>query len=93
MNSSEDTPRSHELESWIDNKWRPTMGWVYMVTCVFDFILFPVLWALVLVYTKQPLVPWAPITLQSGGLYHIAMGAIVGITSFGRTKEKLAQTN
>jgi hypothetical protein len=33
---------------------------------------------------------WESITLQGGGLYHLSMGAIVGVSAFGRTKEKLA---
>ena len=35
---------------WISAKWRPMMGWMYMVVCVFDFIIFPILWTLVQVY-------------------------------------------
>ena len=33
---------------------------------------------------------WQPLTLQGGGLVHVAFGAIIGVTAFGRTKEKLA---
>jgi hypothetical protein len=33
---------------------------------------------------------WQPLTLMGGGLLHVSFGAIMGITSFGRTKEKLA---
>jgi hypothetical protein len=32
---------------------------------------------------------WQPITLQGAGLYHIAMGAVLGIAAYGRTQEKL----
>lgn len=32
---------------------------------------------------------WDPITLGGGGLFHVAMGAVLGITAYGRTKEKL----
>jgi hypothetical protein len=28
-------------------------------------------------------------TLQGAGLYHIAMGAVLGIAAYGRTKEKV----
>jgi hypothetical protein len=27
--------------------------------------------------------------LQGAGLYHIAMGAVLGVAAYGRTKEKL----
>jgi hypothetical protein len=30
-----------------------------------------------------------PITLQGGGLFHVAMGAVLGVTAYGRTQEKL----
>ena len=31
-------------EDWMVKKWRPAMGWTYMLTCLFDFILGPVLY-------------------------------------------------
>jgi hypothetical protein len=30
--------------------------------------------------------------LQGAGLFHVAMGAVLGIAAFGRTQEKLAGT-
>ena len=30
-------------EDWINKKWRPMMGWQYMIVCIFDFIIFPTL--------------------------------------------------
>jgi hypothetical protein len=36
---------------------------------------------------------WNPITLQGAGLFHMAMGAILGIAAFGRTQEKIAGAN
>ena len=35
---------------------------------------------------------WQPLTLQGAGLFHVAMGAVLGIAAFGRTQEKLAGT-
>jgi hypothetical protein len=32
---------------------------------------------------------WDPITLGGAGLFHVAMGAVLGIAAYGRTKEKL----
>ncbi len=81
-------------EDWMNAKWRPMMGWSYMVTCVTDFVIFPVLWsALQSVSQGQVNVQWQPITLQGAGLYHIAMGAILGIAAYGRTQEKLNGAN
>jgi hypothetical protein len=79
-----------EGEDWINKKWRPVMGWVYMATCTADFVLFPVLWSLLQAVSHgQVNSQWQPITLQGAGLYHIAMGAVLGIAAYGRTKEKL----
>lgn len=81
---------SKESEDWINKKWRPVMGWVYMATCTADFVLFPILWSLLqAIQGGQVSSQWNPITLQGAGLYHIAMGAVLGIAAYGRTKEKL----
>jgi len=77
-------------EDWINKKWRPVMGWVYMMTCTADFVVFPVLWSLLQSLSHgQVNSQWQPLTLQGAGLYHIAMGAVLGIAAYGRTKEKL----
>jgi len=78
-----------EKETWTNTHWRPMMGWMYMLTCITDFIIFPVLWSILLASTKQPITAWQPLTLQGAGLFHLAMGAILGIAAFGRTQEKL----
>ena len=78
-------------EDWMNSKWRPMMGWMYMVTCITDFVIFPVLWSLLQAVGNHGQVTsqWQPLTLQGAGLYHIAMGAVLGIAAYGRTKEKL----
>jgi len=80
-------------EDWMNAKWRPMMGWIYMLTCVTDFIIFPILWAMLQAALKQPVSAWQPITLQGAGLFHLSMGAIIGVAAFGRTQEKLAGAN
>jgi hypothetical protein len=77
-------------EDWMNKKWRPAMGWMYMLVCMADFVLFPILWSLVQVVGDGKVESqWMPITLQGAGLFHIAMGAILGIAAYGRTQEKL----
>ena len=76
-------------EDWMNAKWRPAMGWMYMLTCITDFILFPILWSMLQAATKTPLSQWQPLTLQGAGLFHLAMGAVLGIAAFGRTQERL----
>jgi len=81
-------------ENWINSKWRPMMGWMYMFVCTFDFVLFPILWSVMQALVNGNVsTQWQPITLQGAGLFHISMGAIMGVTAFGRTQEKLAGIN
>jgi hypothetical protein len=81
-------------EDWMNTKWRPMMGWMYMVVCICDFVLFPVLWSLIqAVHGGQVATQWSPITLNGAGLFHMAMGAILGIAAYGRTQEKLNGAN
>lgn len=78
------------IESWINRKWRPVMGWTYMAICIFDFIIAPIFWSLVQVYGKGVVsTQWDPITLKGAGLFHVAMGAILGITAWSRGQEKM----
>ena len=78
-------------EDWMSKKWRPMMGWVYMSTCTFDFVIAPILWSILQAYSGGAVTSqWMPLTLQGAGLYHVAMGAVLGLTAFGRTQEKIA---
>jgi hypothetical protein len=80
-------------EDWMNSKWRPMMGWMYMLVCMMDMVIFPILWSLLQTATKSPITQWMPLTLQGAGLFHIAMGAVLGIAAFGRTQEKLGGAN
>jgi hypothetical protein len=81
-------------EDWMNSKWRPMMGWMYMIVCMCDFVVFPVLWSVLhAVLHTANMVQWNPLTLQGAGLFHIAMGAVLGIAAFGRTQEKLGGAN
>jgi hypothetical protein len=81
-------------EDWMNSKWRPMMGWMYMMVCLCDFVLVPVMWSLLhAVLNTANMAQWNPLTLQGAGLFHIAMGAVLGIAAFGRTQEKLGGAN
>jgi hypothetical protein len=81
-------------EDWMNSKWRPAMGWLYMSVCAFDFVIFPILWSLIqAVGGGQVTSQWQPLTLQGAGLFHIAMGAVLGLAAYGRTQEKVAGAN
>ena len=91
---SEVSESEKKKEDWMNSKWRPMMGWMYMSVCVFDFVLAPVLWSMLqAVFHGGINVQWQPLTLQGAGLFHIAMGAVLGIAAMGRTQEKLAGAN
>jgi hypothetical protein len=91
MQEGADVLVKNDNSDWINKKWRPAMGWVYMATCTADFVLFPVLWSLLQALSNGAVTnQWQPLTLQGAGLYHIAMGAVLGIAAYGRTKEKVA---
>jgi hypothetical protein len=80
-------------EDWMNSKWRPMMGWMYMLVCTMDMVVFPILWSLLQTMTHTQITQWNPLTLQGAGLFHIAMGAVLGIAAFGRTQEKLGGAN
>ena len=84
------TDSEKKKEDWMNAKWRPMMGWMYMFVCVFDFVLAPIGWTSIQALFHGGInTQWQPLTLQGGGLFHVAMGAVSGISAYGRTKEKL----
>jgi Holin of 3TMs, for gene-transfer release len=88
------TASERKKEDWMNSKWRPMMGWMYMFVCFFDFVLAPILWSLIQAMDHGAVnVQWQPLTLQGAGLFHVAMGAVIGISAYGRTQEKMAGAN
>lgn len=91
---AEEITKENESEHWMNSKWRPAMGWMYMLVCTMDMVVFPILWSLLQSLNHgQVTSQWNPLTLQGAGLFHIAMGAVLGIAAFGRTQEKMAGAN
>lgn len=77
---------------WMTTKWRPLMAVTYMATIWFDFIVGPIIFNILQYWNPgQAITSWTPLTLQGGGLYHLSMGAILGIAAFTRGKEKIAE--
>ena len=75
-------------EPWFQKQWRPAIAWQYWFICLSDFFFFPIGHA-ILFGDKVNFTDWKPITLQGGGLYHLAMGTILGVTSWQRSQEKM----
>lgn len=67
------------------------MAVVYMVIILFDFIVFPIFWSIIQLYGSSGVVSlqWTPMTLLSGGVFHAAMGAVLGVAAWTRGKEKI----
>ena len=82
-------------ENWIKSYWRPAMGWLYMLICFVDFVLYPMLAMFMPAFLRTfgvenvSYTPWSSITLTNGGLIHISFGAILGITAWTRGLEKV----
>ena len=70
------------------------MAVMYMMVCIFDFIVFPIMFTIVQFWETQAandaFRQWNPITLGGGGLFHVAMGAVLGVTAWSRGQEKMA---
>lgn len=85
-------------ESWIKSYWRPAMGWLYMLICFVDFVLFPALTMILPAILRNFGVsadyePWTSITLSNGGLIHLAFGAILGVAAWTRGQEKTGRNS
>jgi hypothetical protein len=89
--------KQNSSESWINRKWRPAMGWMYMTVCIFDFILFPIMFTIVQFWefeaANDAFRQWEPITMTGAGLFHLAMGAVLGITAWSRGQEKMTSSS
>ena len=88
-----ETTNAKPQEDWMARRWRPMMGWMYMVVCTFDFMVAPILWSVLQTVLHQTITQWNPLTLQGAGLFHVAMGAVLGVAAYGRTQEKLGGAN
>jgi hypothetical protein len=79
---------------FMETKWRSMMGVMYMGVCIFDFVIAPIGWTFVQFWEEEAMNDafrqWDPITLYGAGFFHIAMGAILGISAYGKTQENLA---
>lgn len=85
---------AREKEDWMNRKWRPAMGWMYMVVCICDFIIFPIIWSgTQAIMHASVITQWHPLTLEGAGLFHLAMGAVLGITAWSRGQEKITTPN
>lgn len=79
-------------QAWFASRWRPAMAWQYLVVCLFDFMIAPIMMGIYSAITGD-FHSWEPLTIRGGGLYHLSMGAVVGVAVWSRGNEKLAMLN
>ena len=89
MPGKKDIQPDVQYSDWFNHRWRPAAAWVYMAICILDFALFPIFWSILQSYQGIPITQWVPLTLQGAGLFHMAYGAILGVTAWSRGKEKI----
>ncbi len=88
----EDIQAAYNAESWYTRFWRATLAWTYVAICLFDFIIGPIFYVWYSMKTgDHTFGEWQPLTLQNAGVFHISMGAILGVSSWSRGQEKLKQ--
>ncbi len=82
-------------EGWFHKNWRPALAWVYGFICLFDFVFGPLVYFWVQQFETQAVNDayreWKPLTLQGGGLFHLSMCAVLGVSAYGRTQEKMGE--
>jgi hypothetical protein len=81
------------VDGYLKELWRPIMAWNYAIIVLFDFMLAPIGLSIYTIVTKQPYIQWQPLTIQGGGMFHIAMGAIIGVSAWSRGQEKINGTD
>lgn len=98
-----------KAEPWLDKHWRNVSAMVYLIICLYDFIIMPTvihihnmdvnhyIKELVATTDKQHTLAiidrmeteeWQPLTLRSGGLFHVSFGAILTGAVLMRGAEK-----
>lgn len=82
-------------KSKFQSYWRPLIAYQYILVCIFDYIIFPLVVILIRAFseTHYEIQTWVPLTLREGGLYHLSMGAILGVAAWTRGQEKIAAAN
>ena len=82
------TEKSIEKGTFMDKIWKPAFAVTYMLICLFDFIVGPIIYnVLQFLNPGQHLDMWQAVTLQGGGLFHMSAGAILGIAAFNKDKK------
>ena len=82
--------KNRRREHWLQTYWRPLMAMQNFVICLFDFMLAPIGLSIYAIIRDVPYIVWHPLTIEGGGLYHLSLGAILGVSAWTRGQEKVA---
>ena len=77
------------VDDYLKDLWRPLIAWVYAIIVLFDFMIAPIMLGVYCAAFRQPYIEWHSLTIQGGGMFHIAMGAVIGVSSYGHSQEKI----
>ena len=77
------------VDDYLKDLWRPLMAWVYAIVVLFDFMIAPIMLGVYCAVFRQPYIEWHSLTIQGGGMFHIAMGAVIGVSSYSHSQEKI----
>ncbi len=88
-----DLQEAYNKEPWFTRYWRASIAWSYVIICLFDFVIGPIFYVWYAIHSGggSNFGEWKPLTLEQGGLYHLSMGAILGVSSWSRGQEKMKQ--
>lgn len=79
---------ANENQHWMKAFWRPAMGWCWLIICLFDFVLAPIMMAMIPFFIKgASYTPWVSLTGSNGGMIHLAFGAVLGVTSWTKGQQ------
>jgi len=82
-----DSIQAHLLKEGWFKQWHLFAAWLYLIIIAFDFLIAPIANVVILAYFKYPIIAWAPITLQGGGIFHISMLAVIGVATWGQSRQ------
>jgi hypothetical protein len=84
-------------EHWVKSNWRPVLAWLYLITILADFVIFPgmqmLMWEHMPHGNTDHYTQWTSLTLSYGGIYHAGIAAILGVSVWSRSNERIAANN
>lgn len=76
-------PSAKLLEPTWMTIWKEVVAYAFTAIILFDFIVGPIATMFVDAYFKTTLPAWQPLTLQGGGMFYVAIAAILGTAAYG----------